>query len=186
MKKLLLAAMALLVTAGALSAQDTRKWYVSGTLQGDYTRLKADIADNVNLTTSQWAAGTGVAINRMLSDKFSVGLGISYAAAHQKYDDFSVTSHNLAAELGFTYFLRMADRLYYTPEAAVGMLFDISEGADGDSAFMAGISPFGLEFRPCEKVGLRVNIVSLTYTKYDNYKLFRLSAMPTLSVNFRF
>ena len=184
MKKLLLAAMSILLTAGALSAQDSKKWYVSGSVMADYTSLKIDVDDCCSQTADQWSVGAGVAINRMLGDRFSVGLGVSYVGG-QTFEGWG-TSHNIGVELGFANFTKIVDRLYYVPEVGIGMLFDVSEYADGESAFMAGISPFGLEFRPSGKIGLRVNIVSLAYTKYDNYNTFRISAAPTFSVNFRF
>lgn len=182
MKKLLLAAVAVLLSVGALSAQDSKKWYVSGTIMGDYERMKV-VDGNSTLTSNVWSAGAGVAINRMLGNRFSAGLGVAYAGATAGWAD----SHAISVELGIAHFTKIVDKLYYVPEIGAGMMFNVSEGSDGENTFFAGISPFGLEFRPgSEKIGLRVNVVSLTYSNNDENNIFRISAMPTLSVCFRF
>ncbi len=181
MKKLLLAAVAVLLSVGALSAQDSKKWYASGTIMGDYQ--KSGVFTNLIGGEGReiWSAGAGIAINRMLGDRFSVGLGVAYAGATGDWFD----THAVSVELGVAHFTKIVDKLYYVPEVGAGMMFNVSEGADSKGVFIAGISPLGLEFRPgCEKIGLRVNILSLAYNNGSH--ILRVSGMPTLSVNFRF
>ncbi len=178
--------MAVLLSIGALSAQDSKKWYLSGSIMGDYQEVYSKLMGGTG--GNLWSAGVGVAMNRMLGDKFSIGLGVTYASEGQTLDDWGASNaHQLGAELGFAYFLKITDKLYFVPEAAVGVASDVNDSEFGENAFMAGISPLGLEFRPgSEKIGIRLNIVSLAYSTNDAYSTVIVSAKPTLSVCFRF
>lgn len=164
--------MALLLTVGTLSAQDNKKWYVKGNLQAAY--LDEDGNDT-------WGVGLGVGIHRMLGDKFSLGLDLGWATMKSSPDNYN----EINAMVNFAYFGKLGQNFFYVPEVQAGVVMDATKNRDNEMGFGAGISPFGLEYRPCAKWGLRLNVVNFTYSNLW-FDTFNINISPTLSVCYRF
>lgn len=177
MKKLLLAVIAFGMATGTLGAQEQKNWYVTGTVTGHMNHAYKEVQD--------WSVGGGFGLHRMIGERFSLGVNITYLGEYSMFIDYFDYFDTIGGELSVAYFGRITDNFFYVPEIAVGLQHYLDEYFDM-TAFVGGISPLGFEFRPSDSWALRANIISLAYVKHDYYKMFALSLRPTVSVCYRF
>lgn len=181
MKKTLCAIVIALIAGTAISnAQNS--WFLS-------TTFNTEVQANIDTKIRVWTVGVGVGMHKMLNDKFSLGINLSYAntGSSASWDwlsgRVSASDNLLMVGIDLASYIRLADKLYYVPELEAGAAFLFGEGV----GFAAGLSPLGLEFRPgAEKVGIRFNIINLSYTRMSGNNSLVFVVRPTLSVNFRF
>lgn len=170
MKKALLTLVAIVAVAFTASAQkqgeqhiganlgyNTGKTNVTLSLRGDNYSEKESILGGDNL-------GVGVEYGYFVIDNLRVGgrIGYSYTANGDK-------SHSLTIMPNIAYYVRLADKFYYTPNFAIGF----GLGTTGKDEYTneslydvwscnGAFSPWP-EFRPTEKFAMSVSLCSLQY-----------------------
>lgn len=170
MKKVLLTLVAIVAVAFTASAQkqgeqhiganlgyNTGKTNVTLSLRGDNYSEKESILGGDNL-------GVGVEYGYFVIDNLRVGgrIGYSYTADGDK-------SHSLTIMPNIAYYVRLADKFYYTPNFAIGFGLGTT-GKDeytNESFTMCGLAtelqPLAVEFRPTKKFAMSVSLCSLQY-----------------------
>ena len=148
------------------SFYEQEEWFFSGALSANVAVVEGESATS---------AGLGVGIHHMLGDKFSAGINLFYAG--------SEGINTVEPDINFAYYGKLTDNLYYVPEVQLGVVFFIEPKV---AAFGAGVSPFGLEFRPTRKLGFRVNILTLTYANMEGVNVFNGEIGSSLAIICRF
>ena len=160
MKKYIVLTLLVLLSLGA-NAQKRGDHYVG-------TSVAATYVDG-NPTT--WSAGASVEFGYFVFKNWKVTASAGYSYQHESYveagNPFAGT-HVLLLGPSISYYVKLANGLYYTPEAGVYYAFggtwqhsteyDFHARLDG---FQIGISLFSLEYKPTDKFGVTLSVCEL-------------------------
>lgn len=163
MKKIVLFTLAL---AFAVSANAQNRWYVEGSVGADYTKVK-----DVDPATTSF--NIMPSIHYMFNENWAVGLGLKYGYAKASDMLFfgntlegTSTVNSFGVVPSLTYFMKLGDKFYYTPELSVNYTYTTwkIEGEEAKiNTFGAGIAPLSFEFRPTSCIGLNVSAGALEF-----------------------
>ena len=109
--------------------------------------------------------GVGVEYGYFVIDNLRVGGRINYG-----YTADGTKTHSLTIMPNIVYYVRLADKFYYTPNFSIGFgLGTTGKDEYTDESFtMCGLAtelqPLAVEFRPTEKFAMSVSLCSLQYT----------------------
>ena len=194
MKKIILFVAVLSFVTMTASAQNG--WFVGGSISGEFSKVKLEL-DGTSGDTKTSTFSIVPSINKMFGN-WSVGLGLGYE--HTKYDDQDKEGQFVLIP-NVTYYLKIADKFYYTPGLNVGVGFGTykydDDIADDDIfSFSAAIKPLSFEFRPTECIGINFAAGSIGYGmkqyKEGDYKetysdfFFGLNTGATVTFKFFF
>lgn len=150
MKKLLLCALALTLSATTLFAQKQGDSYFGGMIG-----VATNTDSSNTLTTFSLAPEVGHFIEKNLRLGFSLG--------YQYLSGDELSAHALTIGPTLAYYVRLCDRFYYTPELAFGFAF-ASGGWANAYGFAAGLAVGAFEFQPSSRWGISLSLVSLDYS----------------------
>lgn len=119
--------------------------------------------------------GYFVANNLLISANVSYGLSASSVEILDTYSTKELT-HTLTITPGISYYVRLADRFYYTPRLNAGFVYGAaSEDVPGEDTYtvttlgaIAELQPFSVEFRPSSRFAMHISLGSLQYTYLTN------------------
>ena len=170
MKRFIIAAAALILGCGAVSAQNKGDMYIGG-------------MTGIAIQAGDGGVGAGFMIQPefggFVADKCRLGVSIGYA--------ISGGVHSLTACPNFAYYVRLCDKVYYTPGIEAGFAMAISGGAY--PGLGVGLQMFSLEFRPTKHFGFTANLVSLNFVALAHAGStinFDLGINPTFGVKYYF
>ena len=97
-----------------------------------------------------------------VTDRFKIGASLAYGIESE--------THILEVMPNIEYYAKICDGFYYTPGLQLGFVAGFSEGM-AMPGFGLNLSLGGFEFRPTQKFGLSVELLSLSYVymKYQDY-----------------
>lgn len=184
MKKLLFCTLAAIVLFQVVSAQSKGEKYIGGIVGVSMTSLNID---GGNVTTT----GVGIApkFGCFVLDRLHISGSLAYNLASTE----GTTTHSLTIGPSVAYYVKLCDRLYYTPEAGVNFAFSSVEATNGYGV-TAGLALGAFEFRPSSRWGMSLNLVSLEYSYLSYSDLgvsgnaisFRLGISPSFGFKYYF
>lgn len=191
MKKVVLFTLALAFAAVSVNAQN--RWFVSGSIGADYTKIKdvKPATTTFNITPS---------IHYMFNENWAVGLGLGYGYSKMGVNTGTVaapvisdrTTNSFSVAPSLIYFMRLGDKFYYTPELTINYTNASAKikgvaGKTESNTFGAAIAPLSFEFRPTNCIGLNVSAGTLGFNS-DKVKNGPTTSDLTLNLNtdFRF
>ncbi|MBR0339247.1 MAG: outer membrane beta-barrel protein [Alistipes sp.] len=171
MKKLFITLIAL-CSITALSAQNKNEMYVGGHIGVTTSSL---MLDN-NRATS---VGFGIApeYGYFAARNLRIGASVAY--------EFEDKIHTLEVMPNIAYYVEICDGFYYTPTLELGLSVSVMDDI-GMPGFGIGLSLGSFEFRPTPKLGVAIDLLSLSYAMltYEDHD-YDLN-ITTRSVNFDF
>lgn len=186
MKRIIVSLLALLAVT-TLSAQRKGEMYAGGSLGLGVSSLISG-----GVTASAAALEVAPEFGYFAAKNFKIGAHISYGL--EKGDP---STHTLQIMPNVAYYIKITDKFYYTPGAEIGFVCGVKEKV-AMPGFGVGLSLGSFEFRPTERLGLSVNLLSLEYMlmtyrdKNYDFKLnmnavnFRLGTTPSVGVKYYF
>lgn len=181
MKKILLMILCT-ITSLVMSAQEKGDMYVSGSfnISGGNTKtiIEGDQATNTTKTPSSLSFSIAPEVGFFIMDNLKVGLKLSYGlsrAYKSEVDNRKLYrfTHSVAVVPNVSYYLRIVDKLYYTP----GVDLEIGASLEKNQINSSTTEKTYVD----TKVGLKVNLLSLEYRFSDklaitgNYSNFAVS-----------
>lgn len=170
MKRLLFAAIAIILGCIVVSAQKKGDMYIGGMA-------------GVAIQAGGGGVGAGAIIqpefSGFVTDKCRLGVSVGYA--------ISGGIHTITALPNFAYYVRLCDGLYYTPGFEAGFVMAISGGAYPGVGI--ALNMFPLEFRPTKHFGFSANLVSLNFVgikKGGSALKFDMGVNPSFGVKYYF
>ena len=186
MKKVIISLLAILAVT-TLSAQNKGDMYAGGSFGLGTTSLISG-GESTTALSFEIAPEYGY----FVTNNFKIGASISYGV-----ESGNPVRHSFQIMPNLAYYVRICDKFYYTPGAELGFVCDVNDGVSMPG-FGVGLSLGSFEFRPTEKFGLSVNLLSIdymlmTYRQRDlNLKLnvnginFRLGTTPSVGLKYYF
>ncbi len=167
MKKICLILLAVLVLPYVANAQQKGEAYIGGSF--------GVVAGTDNLTTFGFSLqGGGFVIDKLRLDGNI---------------DFQTAGGVNALVFGpsVAYYIRLADRFYYTPTFEIAALY-ASAGYGGVMGAGLDLHLFEVEFRPIDHFAMGVNLASFTWTSLEgiNSTNFGLMLSPSVSLRYYF
>jgi hypothetical protein len=144
--------------------------------KGDKFIVGAISATTVNAAT--FNLGVAIEGGGFVADRWALSGTASYGLLNR--DD-----HMLVVAPQVAYYVRLADKFYYTPSLTVGGIFTSTDGYN-TGGLASKIAPFAVEFRPTKHFGLGVNMFSFTYYLIEGQSVFSLNLLSDVSVSFRY
>ena len=169
MKRLLIVAAALILGIGATSAQQKGDKYFGG---------MAGFA-------IQAGNGVGAALaiqpefGGFVADNCRLGVSVGYT--------ISGGIHTLTTCPNFAYYVRLCERMYYTPGIEAGLVVAASGGVYPGVGVT--LNMFSLEFRPTKHFGFTANLASVNFVALANAGsalTFNLGVNPTVGFKYYF
>ena len=171
MKRLLFAAIAIILGSTAANAQNKGDKYFGGTA-------------GITIQAGSGGVGAGFAIQPefggFIADKCRLGLSVGYA--------ISGGTHSLTACPNFAYYVRLCDGMYYTPCLEAGFAMALV-GGGAYPGLGVGLHMFSLEFRPTKHFGLTANLATLNFialASSGSAFTFNLGVNPTIGIKYYF
>lgn len=169
MKKVLLTLVAIVAVAFTASAQKQGEQHIGANLgyNTGKTTTKIQVNDQQNDAMTIFGGdnlGVGVEYGYFVIDNLRVGGRINYG-----YTADDTKTHSLTIMPNIAYYVRLADKFYYTPNFSIGFgLGTTGKDEYTDESFtMCGLAtelqPLAVEFRPTEKFAMSVSLCSLQY-----------------------
>ncbi len=173
MKKIIFVVAAVLAGQVAF-AQSKGDMYVGGGLTFGAGSVSTKMTAGGVSTTDKAPAATTFTISPsfgyFVADNLRVSVSLSYGLESQKSGDTRNNTSTFLVGPEVAYYIRLADRLYYTPELGIygGVASEAYKtGSVKESvnmgAFGIGLNIVQVEFRPTEKLGFSVNVMGLNY-----------------------
>jgi hypothetical protein len=170
MKRFIIVAAAIILSCGALSAQNKGDIYFGG-----MTCLAIQAGDG--------GVGAGFSIQPefggFVADRCRLGISIGYA--------ISGGIHSFTACPNFAYYIRLCDNVYYTPGIEAGFVMAVSGGAY--PGLGVGLHLFSMEFRPTKHFGFTANLASVNFVALASAGSsinFDLGLNPTVGIKYYF
>lgn len=82
---------------------------------------------------------------------------------------------------GVSYYVKLAEKLYYTPSFEIGLATDFSSLGVG-----LDLNLFGMEFRPTKHFSVGVNLCNLSYAAIDGYESFAFNIGSAVFLSYYF
>lgn len=184
MKKLFFFTFAAIIALQSVSAQDKGEKYIGGIVGISTTSVSFDGA-SVSTTNVGFAPEFGY----FVADRLRIGASLAYNLASSD----GATTHALTIGPSLAYYVKLCDRLYYTPEVGIGFAYSSTEGLSGYGV-SAGLALGAFEFRASKRCGISVNLLSLEYA-YQSYSdlgagsntvVFQLGISPSVGFKYYF
>lgn len=214
MKRILLAIVATLVAGGIASAQHKGEYYLGGSLGYSTGMTSTKLFDEDELiSTSKSYSGDKFHIQPefgyFVADNLRISAILDYGYEASKIGKANgkwlrTRIHTLEIGPSISYYVRLADKFYYTPEfrflAAVGFISNDKTSQYSynltAAGFDIGLSLLQVEFRPTQHFAMSVSIASLSYTyitgsDFDlgikaNTSAFSINMLRNASVGFKY
>lgn len=175
MKRTILLLM-LFVSAFSLSvkAQEKGDMYVGGDLGIEVLSLNVS-----GVSESTVGVSIEPEFGYFVHDKVKVGAQLSYNLVDGG-NIFTVSP-------SLSYYVRLADKFYYTPQLAIGGGF-VAQSGETTGYFAMSLSLFAVEFQPAPNWGFAVDLVNLGYNRiYEvNIVNFNLFSSPSVGIRYYF
>ncbi len=153
MKKFLLFALSVLALSNVVSAQTKGDMYVGGILGVSVY----SVGESSDMDT-QTSFGLAPEVGYYIMDNLHIGGRLSYELG----DANGNTAHLLTLGPKVGYNVRLADKLYYTPEVMVGFAY-LTAGGSGSCGLALGLDVVAAEFKASQRCGISLSLVSLDY-----------------------
>ena len=193
MKKILLSFALIIGMAVSASAQEAGEQTLGVSLgyQTSKTTIKLKLDNESEKTSVPGANNFGIALDYgyFVIDNLRVGASIGYGL-DASIEDESI--HSLKIMPNVSYYIRLADNFYYTPNLSLGFAMDVQHYqeeihnvtiSENESmyGFGAELQPLAIEFRPSPRFAMSVSLCSLQYTtlKYSNEEYRQYDASIT-------
>ena len=170
MKRLFIAAIAIILGCTAVSAQKKGDMYIGGMA-------------GVAIQAGGGGVAAGVAIQPefggFVADRCRLGVSVGYAISEGMY--------TITAAPNFAYYVRLCEGVYYTPGIEAGLVMAISGGAYPGVGIALNLFP--LEFRPTEHFGFSANLISLNFVaikRAGSALQFDMGVNPSFGVKYYF
>lgn len=174
MKRVLISLAAIFCITISASAQQKGEQSLGISLDYNTGKTKAKsettIYNNIvrNEVTDEW--GDNFSLNLeygyFVADNLRVGANLGFGITD---DESETRTFHIAPNVA--YYVRLADKFYYTPNLSLGFGCGSSEYSDGYSdedysmcGFVTEFQPFAVEFRPTKRFAMSVSLCSLQYT----------------------
>lgn len=166
MKRTLLTLIAIVAVAFSASAQNQGEQTLGFNLGYNTSKITAKIQVNDRQSDPVTVLGgdnlgVGVEYGYFVIDNLRIGGRIDYG-----YTANGDKTHSLSITPNIAYYVRLADRFYYTPNFSIGFGLGTTEYSD-ESFTMCGLAtelqPLAVEFRPTERFAMSVSLCSLQY-----------------------
>ena len=156
---------------GTVMAQEKGEMFVGGSLGLGITTINDEGTAATFKIAPEYAY--------FVADNFRVGADLSFS-----YADELIT---FAIEPTFSYYVRLVDKLYYTPELRIGGGLISSDGYSA-GLFTFGLDLFALEFMPTNQIGLSLSLVNISFMALPEYELntFNFSLISSPQFSFRY
>ena len=188
MKKICICLLAILSTSAiCASAQTKGDMFVGGNLGISTISLIVDGDSSTGLNFN-----IAPEFGYFVADNLKIGASISYGIEFADY-----ATHTLSILPNIAYYVKVCDNFYYTPGVELGFAAGFTEGISMPG-FGLGVNLGSFEFRPTNKFGLSMNLLSLSYVlltyKDKDYGVsfnsnavsFNLGISPSIGVKYYF
>lgn len=183
MKRVILSIIAVVAVALSASAQQKGDNYVGANIGygtgKTFTTLTTTMGDDKITNKDSYLGGDsfriGFEYGYFIADNLLLKANIGYG-----FDKLgSEIDHSLTVMPGIAYYVKLADKFYYTPNLSLGYVMGSSHIADEEAYTMHGfgaeLQPLAVEFRPTKRFAMTVSLASLQYVvlskteKYEEY-----------------
>lgn len=183
MKRVIIFLLAVICTT-TIYAQNKGDKYIGGNVGVSTTAIISDGAGSAGISLSIQPE-----FGYFIAENFKVGASFGYG--------YNSDTHSIALTPNLAYYVKVCDNLYYVPGIEAGFVLGVSGGI-AMPGFGIGASLGRFEFKPKQKFGISVDMlsfayVSLTYrdvytgTRFTSNCLnFNFIANPTISVKYYF
>ena len=154
MRKIILLGFCLLLSLG-VGAQKRGDFYVGASGGASFT----------NSSAITFGAAASVEVGYFVFKNWRLSASAGYSFQKVGTRDESSIGHVLLLGPSVSYYVKLADRLYYTPEVGgyYAMGWNVQQGVNVNvHGYEVGLSLFALEFRPSEKLGFRLSVAGIT------------------------
>jgi hypothetical protein len=158
--------------ATSANAQEKGEMYVGGTLGFSI----ASVGANGHMATGG-SFNVTPEFGYFVADNLKIGAELTYG--------ISGGTHTMLLMPNVAYYLRIVDKLYYTPQLSLGGGFAADSGYSA-GAFAVSLHLASLEFKPVENMGISVGLVDLNYTRVSKSNGVGFNFLTSPSVGFRF
>ena len=188
MKKILLFSVAMLIGVASF-AQKKGDMFVAGSISADFGTQKTTISDGSYSTSAKQPSGAsfslGAEFGYFVVDNLRLSMYLSVPFSSSPVEEVDGkwlrnTAAAFAINPNVAYYVRLADRLYYTPE--VGVSFDFGSRKEPLSVSESYKTPFwgwhvyanllALEFKVSEKLSIGALVSGISYgnTRFTDKK----------------
>lgn len=184
MKKLVISLLAIIAVA-TVSAQQKGEMYAGGSLGVGTTSTILDGSSSTSVTF-----GIAPEFGYFVAKNFRIGASIAYELG---YNGGAVHSFTIMPNLA--YYVEICDKFHYTPGVELGFALAASGGLVMPG-FGVGLNLGSFEFRPTNKFGVSINLLSFSYallTYKDEYFKskssavnFNLGLSPSVGIKYYF
>lgn len=160
--------------AGNVVAQEKGDMIVGGSLGLGVTSV-----DDGDYALSALTFSIAPEYSYFVADNFRIGAELSLSIAE------GITSFTVSPT--FAYYVKLVDKLYYTPEFTIGGGLMASDGYSV-GAFTFGLDLFALEFMPSKHVGLSLSLVNMSYVLLPevSFSTFHFGLLTSPEIGFRY
>ena len=153
MKKICICLLAILSTSAiCASAQTKGDMFVGGNLGISTTSFIVEGESSTGLNFN-----IAPEFGYFVADNLKIGASISYGIEFADY-----ATHTLSVLPNIAYYVKVCDNFYYTPGVELGFAAGFTEDLSMPG-FGLGVNLGSFEFRPTNKFGLSMNLLSLSY-----------------------
>ena len=155
-----------------VSAQKQKQMYVGGSLGFGISLVGSN---GYNSTSASF--GISPEFGYFVCDNVKVGAELGYG--------ISGGTHSFVITPNVAYYLRIVDKLHYTPQFSIGGGFGASSGYTA-GAFALSFNLASLEYKPVEKMAISMNLVNLNYVNMEGVSNFGFYFLTSPSIGFRY
>ena len=166
-----------------LVAQERGDMFVGSTIGFSYSD-QSDVPNTLNI-------GASPEFCYFICNNFRIGITGSYVFQHQNVDnEGNYKSHSFGIGPTISYYVKMADKFYFTPEITGTFTWEYIRFKPSESSSnpyyisstaisttytlyrlrgkFLGVSPFQIEIHPTDNIGISANLFSITASYYDD------------------
>ena len=160
--------------AGSVVAQDKGDMFIGGNLGLGVTTI-GDGSYSVSSVTFSLAPE----YSYFVADNFRIGAELDLSIAE------GVTTFTVAPT--FAYYVKLVDKLYYTPEFTIGGGLAANDGYSV-GVFAFDLDLFALEYMPSNHIGLSLSLVNMSYALIPEASVstFHFVLLTSPEVGFRY
>lgn len=172
MKKITLLLAVMAMFAFTANAQKKGQMYAGGTL-----------GFGVTTNATKGYSSTGASFNiapefgYFFMDNLKVGAELAYGV--------SGGSHSLLINPNVAYYLPIIDKLYYTPQFAIGGGLRANSGSTS-GAFALSLQLAAIEYQPLKNMAFSLSLVNFSYSRYFKNNNVHFGFLTSPSVGFRY
>ena len=184
MKKLFFSLLCTLLVGQIASAQNKGEKYAGGIIGISTTSVSSE---GVSASTTEFSLAPE--FGYFVLNRLRVGGSLAYGLASSD----GTTTHTLTIGPNVAYYVKLCDKLYYTPELNLGFAYASTDDISA-CGFTAGIALGAFEYKPATRWGITLNLVALEYAVLsypdldisNNAVSFRLGIKPTIGIKYYF